>query len=138
MRYLIGDLPTPVPYSFEGYSVLLPDLQVFDVTGRQMSAGTSFATPSCPQNGSGDGATGKIFTSILQVTTRKNDAFGIKPGSTGMILVFASENSALTAPKDLSSFTCYAEMLSNMKTAISGTASLSSQIKSAYTSIQVK
>lgn len=129
MRYLIGDLPTPDPYSFEGYSVRLPELQIFDVTNRLMNPGTSFSNPSCPQNGSGDGASGKIFIQILSVTTRKNEAFGIKANSKGTLIVYASENSALTAPEKLSSFACYNEMLSNMKSAISGNTAFAAQLE---------
>jgi hypothetical protein len=129
MRYLIGDLKTPDPYSFEGYDVNLPDLRIFDVTNRQVSSGKSFANPSCPQNGSGDGANGRVFLSMLSVTTRKNEAFDVAAGSSGMIFVFSSENSALTAPEKLSSFDCYNEMLTNMTKAISGDAALTRQLE---------
>jgi len=115
MRYLIGDLPTPNPYSFDDYKIRLPDLQIFDVTAKSNVSETTFANPSCPQNGSGDGATGNFFVQVLSVKTRDNAAFHIKNGSQGLIIVLSTENSAPTEPENLNSFKCYNEMLTSMK-----------------------
>ena len=133
MRYLIGDLATPDPYEFDGYKITLPDMQVFDVTTRGQSSGASFDNPSCPQNGSGDGSSGKVFISILSVTTRDNPAFGVKAGSKGIIVVLASENSAPTAPTDPKSFDCYTEMVRNMSAFIANDTVFSSQLEAALT-----
>ena len=107
--------PASGKVTFQGATVRIPDLQIFDKSGSTPPSATA-SSPLSLKNCSGASPADSLYYFSFTATTRQNEALGIRAGTSVNLHVFSSASPALTAPVTVDTdFDCYNALLAGIK-----------------------